>query len=378
MTVATPMNVYWYFPHMRPEEVIWTEGILAPDDRMVVHTTPRPEDPVRSVAPRCEIRATLPAVRARADGSARWAVSRAATYVQRVRSRRAAVRAGDFDLCHVVYLNLFTDAVDLARLARDVPLVSSVHNVFPHVRRVPRAVERRLLAAEYRHGGMLVTQHDAIRRRLLEEFDVDPARVRVVPLPIAAEPEIERVAEGPPVVLFFGTLRRNKGVAVLLEAIAATRGELDARFVIAGRGYPGVEAQVAEAAATDSRIVAEIGYATVEHKRALYAGADLVVLPYTSFESQSGVLLDAYAHRLPLVVSDVGALGDSVREERTGWVVPPSDATALADALVQAIGDESARRAAAVAAAAIARARAPELVGAQLRAVYEEVLGGRR
>ena len=69
----------------------------------------------------------------------------------------------------------------------------------------------------------------------------------------------------------------------------------------------------------------EVGYATAERKGELYASADLVVLPYTTFASQSAVLQDAYAHRVPLVVSDVGALGETVRGDHTGWVVAPGE-----------------------------------------------------
>ncbi len=98
----------------------------------------------------------------------------------------------------------------------------------------------------------------------------------------------------------------------------------------------------------------ELGYATADRKRELYADADLVVLPYTSFASQSAVLQDAYAHQVPLVVSDVGALGETVREDRSGWVVEPGDAAMLAETLLGAIRDAEARTAAAAAMAQVA------------------------
>jgi glycosyltransferase involved in cell wall biosynthesis len=118
----------------------------------------------------------------------------------------------------------------------------------------------------------------------------------------------------------------------------------------------------------------ELGYATARHKSELHATADLMVLPYTSFASQSAVLQDAYAHRLPVVVSDVGALGETIREDRTGWVVPPGDASQLAAAMLTALGDEGGLRAAADAADAIARARTPTLTGRRWRAVYEQAI----
>jgi glycosyltransferase involved in cell wall biosynthesis len=179
---------------------------------------------------------------------------------------------------------------------------------------------------------------------------------------------------GPPTVLFFGAFRRNKGIDVLLDAIERLRGGLDARFVFAGRGFPDVEQRVAEAAARDDRIEAEIGYATARRKSELHAAADLMVLPYTSFASQSAVLQDAYAHRLPVVVTEVGALGETIREDGTGWVVPPNDASRLAEAVSLALHDPAGLRAAAAAADAIALARTPLLTGRRWREVYERAI----
>ena len=52
--------------------------------------------------------------------------------------------------------------------------------------------------------------------------------------------------------------------------------------------------------------------------------AALVVLPYREIES-SGVLATALGHGRPAVVTDVGSLGDTVREFEAGAVVPPED-----------------------------------------------------
>jgi glycosyltransferase involved in cell wall biosynthesis len=378
------MDVYWYWPFLRREELVLAEGFVRPGDRLVVHTTPRPTDPVVATSAAYEVQDTVPAVDDVAERTPRWVVSRARTYVGRVGARSRAVAAGGYDVAHLIYLNPFTDAFALRRLARKVPLVSSVHDVVPHQSRVPAPVERRLLQAQYDHAGTIVVHHDAVRRRLLAEFAVDPARVVMVPLPITVEPgaaapgdPVPGGTEGPVRVVFFGTFRRNKGVEVLLDAIRALHGETDARFHFAGRGFADVEAMVTDAAARDDRITVELGYATADRKRALYAGADLVVLPYTSFASQSAVLQDAYAHHVPLVVSDVGALGETVRADASGWVVPPADATALAETLLAAIRDRTGRAAAAASMARVAADRTPELVGARLRAVYEGAIAGR-
>ncbi len=70
-----------------------------------------------------------------------------------------------------------------------------------------------------------------------------------------------------------------------------------------------------------------------------FAASDLVVLPYLKFESQSGVLLRAYAHKKPVVVSNVGAMGRLVSSDNVGMVVEPRDPQALAEAITSTLGD---------------------------------------
>ena len=106
-----------------------------------------------------------------------------------------------------------------------------------------------------------------------------------------------------------------------------------------------------------------------------FSRARLVILPYTSFASQSGVLHLAMAHARPVVVTEIGALGESVRRWRVGEVVPPGDAAGLADGIERAL--TPARYAAAVEASARVRnestwARMAQTTIAVYRSVREE------
>ena len=198
-----------------------------------------------------------------------------------------------------------------------------------------------------------------MRARLLDEFDIAPERVHDVPhwvIPAPAEPRA--LPSASPRILFFGALRRNKGVDVLLEAFAALP-DRDLRLMVAGRGAANVEQEVRDAAARDPRVVAEIGFVAEARKHELFRASDLVVLPYTEFSSQSGVLHDAYAHHRPVVVTDVGALGESVRDDGSGWVVPARDAEALAQALTAALTDRDAWAQAAAHAGSVGLDRSP-------------------
>src|SRR5207244_12946813 len=81
----------------------------------------------------------------------------------------------------------------------------------------------------------------------------------------------------------------------------------------------------------DKRVEWCLGFLPYGHVRSLMADAAAVVLPYRRLDS-SGVLATAIGYRRPVVVTDVGSLGEMVREFNAGEVVPPGDSAALASA----------------------------------------------
>jgi glycosyltransferase involved in cell wall biosynthesis len=318
------------------------------------------------------LRRDLPDVRRDLGRSPAWLASRSATYGGRAWRRERTVARLRPDICHLHYLNRFTDWLLPRR--RAFRLVMSVHDVVPHQSRLPRRAEHRLLSATYHRADALVVHHDRLRRELLAAFDVDQDRVHVVPHQVFAYDSIAPVAlPDRPSVLFFGAFRANKGIDVLLDAVRRLPGEIT--VLVAGRGDRPIEERLLKAMAADPRIHVEIGHVPMARKVDLFAQAGLVVLPYTDFASQSGVLHDAYSQGRPVVVTDVGALGETVREDCTGLVVPPGDAAALAQTIEALLADPSRLARYARAALTIREERSPERIGPLLRHLYDTAAG---
>ena len=63
-----------------------------------------------------------------------------------------------------------------------------------------------------------------------------------------------------------------------------------------------------------------------------FAAADIVVLPYES-ATQSGIVQIAYGFEKPVIATKVGGLPEVVLDGKTGYVVPPKDHHALAEAV---------------------------------------------
>lgn len=360
------MRILWYWPFARPEELDWARGVVRDGDEIVIQVIDRDGAPPAQSLPPVIVERSLPDVRRDVDGP-RWLASRALTYGRRARRRAKAIESGGFDIVHFHYVNRFTDAVR----APARPWVLSVHDVLPHTPRVgplERPIHRRL----YSLPDALIVHHRHLADRLVSEFAVTPDRVHVVPhqvFPVASPSPLPHADV--PTVLFFGALRENKGLDTLAAAIEMIDpGSM--RFSIAGRGDRAMEQLVRDLGADRPNVDVEIGFVEQRRKNELFRQARAVVLPYSSFASQSGVLHDAYGHGRPVVVTDVGALGDTVREDGTGLVVPPRDARALADALERIVSADSVGQAGA--ALAIAEARRPSVIGEILRDVYDTLV----
>jgi len=136
-------------------------------------------------------------------------------------------------------------------------------------------------------------------------------------------------------LLFFGKVRRYKGLDVLLEAMPKVLERVDCELLIVGEFYEDVE--------TYRRIIRKHGierhiqlvnrYVTNEEVAAYFAQADLLVLPYTS-ASQSAVAQIAMANDLPIIASRVGGLCDNLTEGKDGLSFRPGDPDDLADKIV--------------------------------------------
>lgn len=124
--------------------------------------------------------------------------------------------------------------------------------------------------------------------------------------------------------LFVGRLEREKGVEVLLEAWERTALE-DAELVFAGRG--------------PLEVPGALGHVRREELPALYASADVLVLPSVptaTFREPWGLVVnEAMMQGTPVITSDAvgAAAGGLVRHERNGLVVPAGKAEPLAGAL---------------------------------------------
>jgi glycosyltransferase involved in cell wall biosynthesis len=177
---------------------------------------------------------------------------------------------------------------------------------------------------------------------LLDRYDVDPAKVRVVPNGI--EPDDCDVSESTvrefrrehgldpstPTVLFVGRLVPWKNPGVLVESITTHLSDLDLDVVVVGEGEQEFVDDLKQRA--DERFTFIPGLPWRDLLPAYFASDVFVIL--SKSEGLSTVVLEAMNGRLPIVTTPVGALDDVVTNGTHGLTVeqPPSP-NAVADAL---------------------------------------------
>lgn len=147
-------------------------------------------------------------------------------------------------------------------------------------------------------------------------------------------------------LLFFGLIRTYKGVDLLLQAMPEiARHVPGARLIVAGDALDpvGPLQALADHLGVADRVEWRLTFQSETDIDSLMAEADLIVLPYRRRADASGVLASTLGRGRPVVVSDVGNLGETVEEFGAGEVVPPEDVGALAAACVRLLTDADAR-----------------------------------
>jgi len=188
---------------------------------------------------------------------------------------------------------------------------------------------------------------EGVRRFSSEPGGIAADRLVVIPNGVDPAPfdragGVDRAALGVPagafLTLYVGRLDPQKGLGVLLDAASEViEARPDWHLALAGDG-PEREALRARPVAHPDRVRRIHWLGRRDDVPSLLKSADLLVLP-SLWEGMPNVVLEAMAARRPVVASAVEGTEDLVEPGRTGWLVPPGDAGALASALRDAASD---------------------------------------
>jgi len=222
-------------------------------------------------------------------------------------------------------------------------IVAITDNIIPHEKRPGDEPFTRYFL---KSCDAFITMSEKVMNDLRKFVTGKPARQVLHPLydnfgdPVSKTAARTRLGIAPeiPVILFFGFIRKYKGLDILLSAMKLLKertGQNEKmkhlKLLVAGEYYDDEKQytqQINELGIADSLILKTDFIADSEVKYYLCA-ADAVIQPYRS-ATQSGVTPLAYHFEKPMIVTNVGSLPDLVPNERSGLVCEPEPASIAA------------------------------------------------
>ena len=223
---------------------------------------------------------------------------------------------------------------------RHTRCIALVHNMFPH----EKGVLDKLFAPYFVHSqdafvalsGSVVADIEQLDKTAPKTFSPHPiydhfgARLtkEIACHELILDPQNDYM-------LFFGLVRAYKGLDLLIDAMGKVKDQLPNLYLlVAGEFYEDEAAyrkQIEQNGLADRVIVRNEFIADAELPK-YFGAADLIAQPYKS-ATQSGVTQVAFHFEKPMLVTNVGGLGEIVHHGEMGYAVEPN-ADAIADAIL--------------------------------------------
>jgi glycosyltransferase involved in cell wall biosynthesis len=226
-----------------------------------------------------------------------------------------------------VYLTMAT-----AARAQGCTVVALCHNVLPHE---SHSFDKPLMQALLRRCDAVLV-HSAQEGEVAASLTRAPIEVAALPLhlPHAAGPVA--AAAGPrPVryrLLFFGIVRRYKGLDVLFRALATTKPEIC--LTVAGEIWADRDAllKLLGELQLGDRVTLSDRYVPAEDVAGYFADADALVLPYRSGTASQNALV-ALQFGIPVIATRAGAIAAAISDGHNGILCAPGDVADLTRAI---------------------------------------------
>ena len=208
----------------------------------------------------------------------------------------------------------------------NVPVVSILDNVVPHEKRVGDKVFTNYFVKQ---SDAFVAMSQSVLDDL-KQFDTDkPRKMLYHPVYDHFGDEVDKslarkhlsLPEKSKVILFFGIIRKYKGLKLLLQALAKVKGKKNLKLVVAGEFYDdrAKYTKLIAKLGLENNVIVNAGFVDKYKVKYYFCAADLVAQPYLT-ATQSGVTQIAYHYNVPMLVTNVGGLPEMVPHNKVGYV----------------------------------------------------------
>lgn len=230
-------------------------------------------------------------------------------------------------------------------------LLLTAHDVLPHDIKFYHKYISTLI---YKLMDGVIVHSEHSRRELIGMFGIEPTNVHVIPHgdyfffrygnTVSLECARKKLClpSGSLIVLFFGFIMRYKGLDYLIEAFRKVKNVVpNVKLVIAGKpieNFSRYSALIKKLNLEDD-VFLFLQYIPFRDVEYFFASSDVVAIPYVK-TYQSGIIMLAYSFNKPVVSTETGGVSEIVVNGETGYVVPPEDVQALANALIDILSNQ--------------------------------------
>ena len=244
-----------------------------------------------------------------------------------------------FSFWHPFFTPSYFTVAYLAKRVTNIAICYLCHNVLPHEQSL---VDYLLVRCLFSTGDAFITHSQQDYNKVIKLCP--QAKIYKSPHPTyQIFTTYNKIAEddakcklgiaGKRVLLFFGFIRKYKGLKYLLDAMKLLESGQGYHLLLVGEFYDSKSQyqKSIDSLVKMKQLTIVDRYVPNEDVPLYFSAADLVVTPYVS-ASQSGVVQIAYGFLKPVIATTVGGLPDVVIDGQTGYLVPPCDASAIARA----------------------------------------------
>ena len=232
------------------------------------------------------------------------------------------------------------------RLDMGIKKIALVDNWFPHESNIWDKALNRYFGKQMQGFTTLSTQ---VAQQLKLEFKV-PIWSGFHPIATHLHPEIEQQkakeilgwSPSEKTILFFGLIRKYKGLELLIQSFAESPlKEENIRLYIAGECYenPNKYSNLIKELQIENRVTLDLTFKNTEETALLFSAADAVAQTYHT-ATQSGVTPYAYFYNKPLLVSDIPGLKEVIKKDNTG-VCSSKNPSSIASHLIKLLDTEN-------------------------------------
>ncbi len=256
--------------------------------------------------------------------------------------RQRNVKIVHFQLSQHPILILFISFI--LKYLNSKKIIITAHNVLSHESKM---WERKIYSALYSLANAIIVHAYSNKKEMLSEFrGVYEGKIKVIPH--GNYMFFNEVVDGhvklndEKIILFFGYIRKYKGLDVLLDALKKIKEAIpDVKLVIAGKPVENFSQyrNKIKALGLDDNIELDLSYISFEKVKEYFSRAAVVTMPYEKIY-QSGVLQLAYGFGKPVVVTDTGGMPEVVEAGENGYIVPVGDSGELAEKVQIILNDK--------------------------------------